>query len=158
VDRGARFPGVHVARETEFCVMVPDICWSSVWNTFNVALLGIRILCWLPDFFKTCSSDYQYKLAHELPYEGNRTFYTFCTGYWDKLPCLKYWILNQNKFDIIQASKEISCVIPEKEVPDLKHGSNPCVCRVCMHARTPQFVSSVREMFAQFVEFLAAAR
>jgi hypothetical protein len=71
---------------------------------------------------------------------------------------LKYWIINQIRFDIIQASKEISIVILEVEVPDLKHGSNPSVCRVCIDARTPQFVSSVSEMFAQFVEDLAAAR
>jgi hypothetical protein len=54
-------------------------------------------------------------------------------------------------FEMLQASKEISCIIVEKEVPDLKHRSNPSVCRVCIHAPTPQFVSSVREMFAQFV-------
>jgi hypothetical protein len=52
MDRDARFTGLHVARKTEFCVVVPDICGSSVWNTFHVALLGTRILCWLPDFLK----------------------------------------------------------------------------------------------------------
>jgi len=93
-----------------------DTCGFSVCSVFHVALLAPRILSWLPDFLKLVVL-LRYKLAHELPYEGNRTFYTVCTGHWYKLPCLKYWILNQIKFDIIHASKEI-CVILEKEVSD----------------------------------------
>jgi hypothetical protein len=40
----------QVCRET---TVAPKICWSPVWNLFNVTLSGLRILRWLLNFWKT---------------------------------------------------------------------------------------------------------
>jgi hypothetical protein len=41
--------------DTKFCMMVPNICGSSVLNLCHTIFLGPRILRWLLDFLKTCA-------------------------------------------------------------------------------------------------------
>ena len=42
----------QVAMAIKFLMVMPNICWSSVWNVFLVNPLGSRILRWLLDFGK----------------------------------------------------------------------------------------------------------
>jgi hypothetical protein len=53
--------GVHksqVTWVTEFCVVAPTICGSSVWNWLDVTLMTPRILRWLLDVWKICTPPY----------------------------------------------------------------------------------------------------
>jgi hypothetical protein len=43
-------PGVHKSWSTEFCVVVPNICVSSVWNLLHFTLQAPIILRWLLGF------------------------------------------------------------------------------------------------------------
>jgi len=40
---------------TKYCTMAPNICGSSVWTILHVALLALRILRWLLDFWEVCA-------------------------------------------------------------------------------------------------------
>ena len=43
------------ARSSLFCMMVQNICRSSIWILLHIALLAPRILKWLSDFWKICA-------------------------------------------------------------------------------------------------------
>jgi hypothetical protein len=45
----------HFAVASKFCMVVPNICGSSVRNLLQVILLPPRILRWLLDFWKFCA-------------------------------------------------------------------------------------------------------
>jgi hypothetical protein len=47
LDQGYTNPGHQIAQETQFCVVTPNICGSSVWNFLYITLLAPRILMWL---------------------------------------------------------------------------------------------------------------
>jgi hypothetical protein len=51
---GCTNPGCQVPMSTKFCVVVPNICGSSVWKLLRVTLLAPRILRRLLDFWKIC--------------------------------------------------------------------------------------------------------
>jgi len=40
---------------TKICMVVPNICGSSVWNLLCVTILAPKILKWLLDIWKTYS-------------------------------------------------------------------------------------------------------
>jgi hypothetical protein len=48
-------PGCQVPWSAKFCVAVPYICGSAVWNFLHVTRLTPRILWWLLDFWKICA-------------------------------------------------------------------------------------------------------
>jgi hypothetical protein len=48
--QGCTVPGRHVAWATKFCMLAPNICWSSVWTLLHVTLLAPIISRWLIDF------------------------------------------------------------------------------------------------------------
>ena len=54
--QGCRNLVCHVSMGTTFCMVVPNIYWSSVWNLLHVTILAPRMLWWLLDFWKTCAS------------------------------------------------------------------------------------------------------
>ena len=47
LDKEYTNPGQWIAQETQFCVVAPNICGSSVWNFLYITLLAPRILMWL---------------------------------------------------------------------------------------------------------------
>jgi hypothetical protein len=47
--------GDQVTQMAKFCMMVPNICGSSVLNLCHIIFLGSRILRWLIDIWKTCT-------------------------------------------------------------------------------------------------------
>lgn len=47
LDKEYTNPGHPIAQKTQFCVVSPNICGSSVWNFLYIALLTPRILIWL---------------------------------------------------------------------------------------------------------------
>jgi len=46
LDQGYTNPGHQIAQETQFCVVAPNICGSSVWHFLYITLLTPRILMW----------------------------------------------------------------------------------------------------------------
>lgn len=53
-DQGCTNPRHHVAVETKFCTVVPNMCGSSVWSLLHVTLLMPGILRLFLDFWKIC--------------------------------------------------------------------------------------------------------
>lgn len=58
-------PGVYKSQVTEFCMVLCNIFWSSVWDLYHVTLPAPRILRWLSDFWKICAPQFYstYRLA-----------------------------------------------------------------------------------------------
>jgi hypothetical protein len=53
-NRGGQNHRRQFAVAIKFCAVATDICGSSVWNLVHVAILALRILRWLLDFWKIC--------------------------------------------------------------------------------------------------------
>jgi hypothetical protein len=106
---------------TEFCVVVPNVCESSVWLLLFVALLAPRILRWLLRFWKTCGF-----LYHDYVCLGRDTV---LSGRWiqllhRQLPHLEHSVTSQKK---INAKHEVAWVMMlchwASNSHDLKGGS-----------------------------------
>jgi hypothetical protein len=52
-DQGCKNPRLQVTVATKFCMVVPNVCGSSVGNMLCVTLLPPRNLRWLIHFWKT---------------------------------------------------------------------------------------------------------
>jgi len=77
LTHGATNPGCHVARATEFCMVVPSICGSLMWNLVHVALQAPWImLVWMCSFIKADSLSENLSLCS-----------SHCRG-WHSWPCL----------------------------------------------------------------------
>ena len=56
IKQGCANLGCQVPWSAKFCVAVPYICGSTVWNFLHVTHLTPRILWWLLEFWKICAS------------------------------------------------------------------------------------------------------
>jgi len=60
LHKGHTSPGHQVACTTQLCMLVPNICGSSVWNLHHVTLLAPLFLRWHLDFRKICEPFHYY--------------------------------------------------------------------------------------------------
>jgi hypothetical protein len=47
LSHGSTNPRCQPVRATKFCMVVPNICGSSIWNLLHVTLQASQILMWL---------------------------------------------------------------------------------------------------------------
>ena len=58
VVQGCTIPGSQVAMVTNFCMVAPDLCGSSVWNLCHVILLTNRTVGVASRFLKNSSTPF----------------------------------------------------------------------------------------------------
>ena len=81
--QGCTIVGCQVTVVTKFCMVVPDVCGSSVWNLLHVILLAPGNLRWLLDFWKIFALLYTYihTYIHTCTYACRYTTHmTACHG------------------------------------------------------------------------------
>jgi len=54
-NQGCTNPGRQAFWASKFCMVAPNICWSSVWSSLHTTLPAPRIFKWLLDTWKVCA-------------------------------------------------------------------------------------------------------